>query len=284
MQSSTSAGSLNERRYPGHPGNIGLEEMFKVKYLNERFDARLNDIELLDKSIRSIRPSDSSLVEWYEDYALGNRERLAHDLEIISDHVPAELEIAEFGSVPLLLTVSLKHRGYHVTGIDIDPDRFHESVLKHNLLVAKCDIEHETLPFPDAHFGAAIFNELFEHLRQNLIFTMREVRRVIAPNGLLLMSTPNLRSLLGLENFLFHNQAYSCEGDIYTEYDKLERLGHMGHVREYTTKEVATFLGKIGFRVEVLIFRGTYPSRKRRLLAHFCPQLRPFVTYVARAV
>ena len=158
--------------------------------------------------------------------------------------------------------MALSECGYQVVGIDITPERFQSSIEKLGLTVLRCDIELEKLPIEDNTYDAIVFNELFEHLRINPIFTMSEVFRVVKPNGLLFLSSPNLRSLEGLVNFLFRNRAYSCCGDLYAEYEKLEKLGHMGHVREYTTAEITTFLKRIGFVVDKLIFRGRVSLEK----------------------
>ena len=55
----------------------------------------------------------------------------------------------------------------------------------------------------------------------------------------------------------------------------------MGHVREYTTREVAEFLGHIGFRVELLIFRGGDGRGLSGAVQRLIPSLRPFFTIVA---
>lgn len=143
-------------------------------------------------------------------------------------------------------------------------------------------LENEKLPLDSDSYDTVIFFELFEHLRINPIFVMREVLRVLKPNGFLLLSSPNLRSLRGAQNFLLRNHAFSCCGDIYAEYDKLEKLGHMGHVREYTSAEIIKFLSDIGFEVKKLIYRGRYPSNSSQLAIRLFPKLRPFITYVAQ--
>jgi SAM-dependent methyltransferase len=128
-------------------------------------------------------------------------------------------------------------------------------------------VETELLPLETGICDVGNFNELFEHLRINPVFTLGEVHRVLKPNGILLLSTPNLRSLKGLVNFLFKNKAYSCLGSIYDEYKKLEHLGHMGHVREYTTREMSEFLYRSGFRLQTIVFRGRDDQKLAQLAA-----------------
>lgn len=110
---------------------------------------------------------------------------------------------------------------------------------------------------------------------------MKEILRILKPNGRLFLSTPNLKSINGLINFLHYDIAYSCVSDIYTEYDKLKN-GHVGHIREYTAKEVCIFLEKIGFRVEKIIFRGGSEIKNgpKRLLTKLLPHLSPFISII----
>lgn len=183
--------------------------------------------------------------------------------------------------MPLLLTAALSASDYAVTGVDIAPERYRAAIGRMGITVIKCDIEKETLPFDDDAFDAVVFNELFEHLRINPVFTLSEVRRVMKPGGIMMLSSPNLRSLDGIRNFIFRNRAYSCAGNLYAEYRKLETLGHMGHVREYTTTEVIDFLTNVGFEVTKVIYRGRFNSIAKRLLAASIPSLRPFVSYVS---
>lgn len=228
-----------------------------------------------------LTPENSDLAEWHQNYILGHKNRIALDIDITQNNVAANAKILEFGSIPLLLTKSLELSNYDVTGLDIAPERYTDVISRLGVNVIKCNIELERIPFEDNFFDAAIFNELFEHLRINPIFTLSEVLRVLKPEGVLMLSTPNLRSFVGINNFLFKNKAYSCSAKIYKEYKKLETLGHMGHVREYTTLEVTSFLRSIGFDVEKVVFRGRYFGYKR-LILKIAPQLSPFVSYIAK--
>jgi hypothetical protein len=58
----------------------------------------------------------------------------------------------------------------------------------------------------------------------------------------------------------------------------------MGHVREYTAREVTDFVGRIGFVTEEVIYRGRFASRLgwKAVVITLAPALRPFPMLVAR--
>ena len=101
------------------------------------------------------------------------------------------------------------------------------------------------------------------------------------PGGILLLSTPNLRSFRGVRNLLVHNQGHAAAAGVYEQYEKLRTIGHMGHVREYTTREVSDFVTRIGFRVDTIIFRGGHGKGVVGVAERLVPSLRPFFTLVA---
>jgi len=239
-------------------------------------------LDIIDTCARGLVPEQTSLLRWHTGYLADHRARLALDLDIIGRAVPKGRRVVEFGSVPPVLTAALVRCGYEVTGCDIAPERYASAIRSAGLDVVKCNIETERLPFADASFDAAIFNELFEHLRINPIFTLTELLRVLKPGGILTLSTPNLKSLGGITNFMFADRAFSCCAGIYAEYRKLDELGHMGHVREYTPTEVVEFLQTIGFDVMAIMYRGEYAGIFRRTLIRLVPRLSPFVSYMAK--
>lgn len=238
------------------------------------------DRDSIAAAIATIRPPDD-LKEWFGSYSRGHQSRLSHDLAIFRTFAKGPCKVVEFGPIPLILTAALRDLADDLTVVDIDPWRFSETISELPVNVVKRDIEQEVLPFADGTFDIALFNELFEHLRINPVFTLREVFRILKPGGTLLLSTPNLRSLKGIYYFLVKNRGAWCCPDIYNEYSKLEKIGHMGHVREYTTTEVQEFLERIGFQVEATIYRGGYKKMLQKAVVHLAPSLRPYATYVA---
>jgi SAM-dependent methyltransferase len=236
---------------------------------------------LLDDVQRRIQPDAPELGSWYSNYSRQHRRRLAVDLHLVGAHLQPGCRILEYGAVPLLATAALAEMGYDVSALDVAPERFAGAIGRLGLDVRRCDVETEAVPFATATFDAVLFNELFEHLRINPIFTLTEARRVLRPGGRLLLSTPNLRSFRGLRNLVLHNQGHAASAGVYEQYEKLETLGHMGHVREYTTREVSEFLDRIGFAVEAVVYRGGHGRGLVGLAERLAPALRPFFTLIA---
>jgi len=120
--------------------------------------------------------------------------------------------------------------------------------------IKKANIETEKLPYKNNTFDFIIFNEVFEHLRINPILTLKEINRVLRPGGILLLTTPNLYAI---HKILMFNLGRSFN-DAYDEFNKLNIYGYMGHIREYSTKEVRKFLKNTNFKIETVIYRNDY--------------------------
>ncbi len=121
--------------------------------------------------------------------------------------------------------------------------------------VVKHDIEKDAL---DRTFDAVICNELFEHLRVNLTDTFERVYDSLASGEHLFLSTPNVASAEGIWGLLRQDRSYVAGEDPYHAWSKLNRIGHMGHVKEYTGSEVASFLENIGFEIISIVYRDPH--------------------------
>lgn len=157
--------------------------------------------------------------------------------------------VLELGPYPYHLTYLLNDKGYDVIGLDINPNRDAGAVGQHAASVAdirECDIERDTFPVDDDSVDNVLFTEVLEHLRINPLHTLREIKRVLKPDGRLLMTTPNLTSITNIDSYL----STGMITDIYDAFETLETRGHMGHVREYTAAEVRSLLEQTGFNVQ----------------------------------
>jgi SAM-dependent methyltransferase len=241
-------------------------------------------IKLIEEAISQIKPDYENINDWYSNYANNQKKRLAFDVDYICENVSEDLKIIEFGSTPPILTLAIQNLNYDIQGVDLAPERFKTAISSSSLDIKKVNIETDELPFDRNTFDVAVFNEIFEHLRINPIFTISEIFKILKPGGVLFLSTPNLTSLVGCLKLIIQNKA---KGEIYTEYMKLINLGHMGHVREYTPVEIGLFLHKIGFDIKEIIYRGEFISKSywKWLMVNttykIFPRFRPYFSVVA---
>lgn len=216
-------------------------------------------LERIDAALAGLLDYDSRLEPLVEAYRKFHRHRLAFDLRTVARRFHSSAAILEVGGAPFVLTGALAKIGYRIRCVDVDPERFAKFIECEGLDIQKIDIERQSLPYSDRGFDLVLFNEVFEHLRVDPIFTLSEVHRVMKPGGTLLLSTPNMRSMRGLWMLLVKHTSSHAGRDLFTEYGYLRQLGHMGHVREYTAREVEGFLERIGFAIHATHFRHSHP-------------------------
>jgi len=252
-----------------------------MKHLFEAKHPDHADEQVIEAAAHLLKTESSTLADWLNTYASTHKQRLAFDLGYLKSSVAEGGHILEIGSVPLLLTTAIKQQGYQIEGVDIDPSRFASSIENIGLTIHQCDIERQPLPFEDNAFDCIIFNEIFEHLRTDLITLFEDLRRILKPGGRLILTTPNVRSVEGVFSFLVRGRSISCGGGIFDEYNKIRQLGHMGHVREYTCKEVTEFLRKMGFEIVSVTHRGRYLGI-RGTIAGLFPRMNPFMQFIAK--
>ena len=230
----------------------------------------------LDASVRAIYGAEATA------YLREHAHRFRHDLAMIEPLAPGG-EILEIGAFPCHMTYCLTRRGRAVIGVDLDPTRAAEFIACHGLQIVKCDVEQERLPFADDRFDVVLCNEVFEHLRINPIFALHEMRRTMKRNGVLILTTPNLYSLKNIVSFLRGRGIGTTTP--YRAFKQLDTVGHMGHVREYSTREILEFLAHTGFVADEVQYRSYAKSRRGALvdLCYACvPAWRPFQVVIGR--
>lgn len=229
-----------------------------------------------------MRPDSDAMRGWYDRYVEHHVPRLALDLDLANRFVDRGSPVLEIGSVPPVLTAGLHAEGHSVVGLDLDPSRFARGIDSAGLRVLRCDIEQEAMPISSDSQACVLLNEVFEHLRLNPPAVLAECLRVLRPGGVLMLSTPNMRGYRGIRSLVRKGRSAFLQGNIYEQYAKLETLGHMGHVREYTPRDLRELLGRVGFDVERILFRGEPELLGERLVSMVLPAALPFFTVLAR--
>lgn len=225
-----------------------MNKLFSSK--TDRFDEILTQLKNeISKTIKEKPSLRHFLLDSFNDH----RNRYKNDLKLIGKYFSGG-KILDVGASPFHITFCLKQLEFDITGLDLNPDPFRNFIIKHNLIVKKANIETKKIPFSDNTFDYVILNEVFEHLRINPIFALKEINRVLKIGGKLMLTTPNLYAL---HKYFLFNLGLSFN-DAYCEFNKLNIYGYAGHIREYSTREVKQFLENANFKIEKVIYQNSY--------------------------
>lgn len=105
----------------------------------------------------------------------------------------------------------------------------------------------EHLPFPDGHFDLVVCNDVLEHM-VDPDRMVEEVRRVLAPHGHLILSTPNLAAWFNRLVLLVGVQPAFSEVSFRKIFGR-PGADVVGHLRLYTPRALLPFLEFHGMRV-----------------------------------
>jgi SAM-dependent methyltransferase len=98
---------------------------------------------------------------------------------------------------------------------------------------AHVNIETEPLPYTDHSFDVVLMCEVIEHFTHDPLRALHEIRRVLKPGGILILTTPNVARLENVARLLSNHNLY----DPYSGYGPYGR-----HNREYTSTELSELL------------------------------------------
>lgn len=105
------------------------------------------------------------------------------------------------------------------------------------------NVEEENFPFSDQEFDVILFCEIIEHLLMDPVAVLKEIKRVMKPNGVLILTTPNVSRL--------ENVAKMISGaNIYDPYSGYGAYGR--HNREYNKHELYLLLEYLGFEIDTI--------------------------------
>lgn len=131
-------------------------------------------------------------------------------------------------------------------GIDISRD----SIQKAKIILSEA-VQHDVsnpLPYPDMFFDLVFATEVIEHLYDTDFF-LAEIRRILLPGGVLILSTPNLASLKNRIRLLMN---------LYPEYLEYSTKG-AGHIHLYTSKILQSQLKLQRFKI-IKLTSANFPA------------------------
>lgn len=205
-------------------------------------------IQTLEENISKIKNK--------KDYQLsieafkGHKNRYLDEIKIILEQLKRG-KILDVGASPYHLMFCLKKLGLDIYGIDLDPRILRSFQNEYKLKVIKHNIENGKCPFKNEEFDLVIFTEIFEHLGVNPIGALKEIRRMLKSKGILILSTPNIYALHKILMYLFGKSFNNA----LLELTKVESVGYIGHIREYSNKEIKMILEYCGYKIKKSYFK-----------------------------
>lgn len=197
-------------------------------------------------------------------YASADLERFLHTLNLIPED--ASGSALEIGANPYFTTLLVKHfrpaldlsllncfgPGIFRATQHVSYPGFTGSEETLALDYQNANIELDRLPYADNSFDYLLFCEVLEHLTNDPMKAVLELKRVLKPGGLMILTTPNAARL---ENMIALVQG----SNIYDPYSAYGPYGR--HNREYTRHELHLLMTHCGFESEIGFTANVYPDR-----------------------
>lgn len=137
-------------------------------------------------------------------------------------------KVLDIGAGTGKILEELKAHGWQAKGVDAEPAAAQECK-KRGIILQTCDVGNKSLPYQSNSFDLVLTLDFLEHV-QNEIQVINKIKRVLKPDGKLLISVP----------------AYPR---LYSYWDKM-----LGHYRRYSKADLTQLIKKSGLKIEFLSY------------------------------
>ncbi len=206
-------------------------------------------------------PSEAGKLRYFEEHVVG----LVRLLQLIP-RGGSEDRILEMGCSMQITPALQQALGYgEVSGCYLGKRGYENRIVKSrdgetfHCRIDLFDAEVDSFPYPSNHFRTVICGELLEHSLSDPMHMIHETHRVLKPDGLLVLTTPNAVSLRAVASVL-----RGLHPAFHGSYPRplSAQAAERRHAREYTPPEVSRLLTDAGFLV---VHIETGPYRKEEL-------------------
>ena len=205
----------------------------------------------LREFVTSIQVEDGPGEE-LKNYAQADFKRFIYTLGLVPEE--RNLRILELGANPYFTTTLLQKfrqselhlANFFEAGKESEGKQkvtIHQTGEVINFTYKHFNVEEDEFPYADEMFDVVLFCEILEHLQQDPVHALAEIRRVLKPGGTLIVTTPNVVRLENVRKMIAGENIY----DPYSGYGPYGR-----HNREYTQQDLFSLLTLNGFRPNTL--------------------------------
>lgn len=174
--------------------------------------------------------------------------------DFLLTHVAAGQRVLDVGCGEGWFTAELARAGAHAVGVEVAEEPLRRARRRDSQLAFELVASAVAWPFSDAEFDAVWAGEVIEHVPDTAGW-LSELRRVLRPGGVLLLSTPDHGPLSVLASALRPRRL-----DAWLD-------PRSDHVRFYTRRTLAALLDDFGFVAVDVRGSGGLPLARRTLLA-----------------
>jgi len=136
-----------------------------------------------------------------------------------------------------------------ITGLEMPEsvDAYCRLLKENNVPVIESTLSKAPCPIDDGSFDIIIFSEILEHLRVSPLRVLKEIRRVLKPDGIMILTTPNMGYLRNVTHLLTGKNILQPFPEDDTRWDSVTDA--LTHTRVYMINEVLELIDKAGFGV-----------------------------------
>ena len=174
---------------------------------------------------------------------------------------PPPADLLDLGAAPGAQSIALARAGYRVTAVDLGeaPDAWGAGSPTGTMVGAferagvdlvLWNLDETPYPFADESFDVVLLTEVLEHLREYPLRALVEARRILRPDGVLIITTPNAASLQNRVRLALGRSVHTPLRDW------MFGLPHARHAREYTAEELRELVTTAGF--ELVFIEGRH--------------------------
>ena len=197
----------------------------------------------------------------YIDWLYSQYEDILLDFNELFSNNGTPFRVLEISSFLGVVDIALAKMGFDVSTYDIPEFQNNANLKKiyseynvHPSLGYIKDIWKNGLPYADDYFDAVIFSEVIEHLNMNPLPVLQEINRILKPDGILYITTPNQVNLFNRITFILGGSIRNSISTSVTQIEQSQNAICGIHWREYTLKELVEILEITGFSIKKYSF------------------------------